>query len=264
MTGVLDAIYLSPHLDDAALSCGGQIAERVRSGQRIGVVTVFSGDEPPQAPSELVRRLHADFGLAGGVVAARRTEDEAAMLQLGCESDRWNETEGIYRVDAQTGAALYPSLPALFGGVSPADSALIGKLGMRLRGLPPARRVAVPLGVGGQADHIIVRRAAESCFDIATLVYYEDYPYIERPMALWRLLRLRRGWRKQVEAFGTDALDVKLAAIRCYRSQVKPLFGDDTRLRRRVVSHCRRRGGERLWIRKDGVAAGWKPGDDTK
>lgn len=182
------------------------------------------------------------------------------MLQLGCESDRWSETEGIYRVDAQTGEALYPSLPALFGDVSPADSALIDNLGLRFRGLPPAKQVVVPLGVGGQVDHIIVRRAAQSCFDIATRVYYEDYPYIERPLALWRVLRLRLGWQAQVERLGSDALDTKLAAIRCYHSQVKPLFGNDTNLRRRVAGHCRRRGGERLWRQKENFAARFRSG----
>ncbi len=249
MTDGPDALYLSPHLDDAALSCGGQIAARVRAGQRVRVITVFAGDEPAEPPSGLVRRLHADFGLSSGVVSARRAEDAAAMRHLGCDDERWDETEGIYRLHPETGTALYPTLDALFGPVAATDEAVVAHLRQRLAALPRPRLVVVPLGVGGQVDHAVVRAAAEACFDNATLRYYEDYPYVERPMALWRVLRWRRGWTGRVEPFETADLEAKLAAIARYESQVKPLFGDVARMRQRVTVHQRRRGGERLWER---------------
>ncbi len=250
MTGLPDAIYLSAHLDDAALSCGGQIAAQVMDGRRIQVVTVFAGDEPAEAPSGLVRDLHAAFGLpAGGVVAARRAEDADAMRCLGCEHDRWDLIEGIYRVDTGTGTPLYPCLNALFGNVPPAETPLLETLCRRLESLPTAQRVVVPLGIGGQVDHILLRQAAEACFDFTTLVYYEDYPYVEKPMALWRVLGWRRHWRPRTTALKAAALEAKLAAIGCYRSQIRPLFGDGLRLQRRIRRHNRRRGGERVWIR---------------
>lgn len=245
----LDALYLSPHLDDAALSCGGQIAEATRQGRHVLVVTLFAADEPDTPPSDLVTTLHAAFGLDGGVVAARRAEDEAAMRELGCRSERWEETEGIYRIDPRTGGAVYPTLESLFGAPSPRDAPLIEKLSQRLADQPPARRVLAPLGVGGHVDHAIVRAAAEQCFDPASLAYYEDYPYVERPLALWRVLRWRRGWKGRIEPFGAMALEAKLEAIASYDSQVKPLFGDHARLRRKVMAHRRRLGGERLWRR---------------
>ena len=245
----LDALYLSPHLDDAALSCGGQIAEATRQGRRVLVVTLFAADEPEAPPSDLARALHAAFGLDHGIVAARRAEDEAAMRELGCDSERWTETEGIYRLDPQSGAPLYPTLEALFGSPVPADDPLVETLHRRLADLPPAARVVAPLGVGGHVDHAIVRRAAERQFGPAPLCYYEDYPYVQRPLALWRVLRWRRGWRSAVEPFGAMALEAKLEAIASYDSQVKPLFGDHARLRRKVMMHRRRLGGERLWRR---------------
>ncbi|MEZ4728018.1 MAG: PIG-L family deacetylase [Caldilineaceae bacterium] len=47
MPSVYDAIYLSPHLDDVALSCGGQIFGATRTGQRVLIVTITAGDPPP-------------------------------------------------------------------------------------------------------------------------------------------------------------------------------------------------------------------------
>ncbi len=37
-------IYLSPHLDDVALSCGGRIVKQRSKGENVLVVTVFTGD----------------------------------------------------------------------------------------------------------------------------------------------------------------------------------------------------------------------------
>ncbi len=252
MTAIPDAIYLSPHLDDAVLSCGGQIAEHKLSGQDIRIITVFAATEPsPPCESELVKSLHAVFRLPeGGVVAARRVEDAAAMRTLKCEVEHWNLTEAIYRTAGNSGPALYPSLKALFGPPAPEDSATESALCERLASLPDAARIVVPLGIGGQVDHILLRRVAEACFDFEKLFYYEDYPYVERPLALWKGLGWRREWKAIMESFSAVALDTKLAAIRCYRSQVRPLFGSNERMERRIRRFAFRRGGERLWTRK--------------
>ena len=47
------AIYLAPHLDDAVLSCGGQIFERTARGENVLVVTVMAGDvvHAPSSPA---------------------------------------------------------------------------------------------------------------------------------------------------------------------------------------------------------------------
>lgn len=246
MSRGVEAVYLSPHLDDAALSCGGQIAARTRAGQRVVVVTVFAADEPAEAPSDLVRGLHEAFAVTRGVVAARRAEDEAACACLRCEGVRWAESEGIYRVQPPTGAAIYPTIEALFGAVSPLDDALTARLAERMGELPPAAEVFAPLGVGGHVDHLVVRAAAQRAFG-GRLEYYEDYPYVQRPLALRRAIGWGQGWRSRVAAFGAEDLEDKIRSIACYGSQVKPLFGNHARFRRRVEAHCRQRGGERLW-----------------
>lgn len=44
MKAGVDAIHLSPHLDDVVLSCGGQIAARCGRGESVLVVTLAAGD----------------------------------------------------------------------------------------------------------------------------------------------------------------------------------------------------------------------------
>ena len=48
-------IYLSPHLDDAALSCKGSIKQQTQAGERVEVWTVCAG-EPPDGPLSMFSR----------------------------------------------------------------------------------------------------------------------------------------------------------------------------------------------------------------
>ena len=40
-------IYLSPHFDDAVLSCGWLIWQQAQAGQRVEIWTVCAGEIPP-------------------------------------------------------------------------------------------------------------------------------------------------------------------------------------------------------------------------
>ena len=53
-------VYLSPHLDDIALSCAGRIAAQVAAGELVLVVTVFSGS------LEKRKRIGGKFSEFGG------------------------------------------------------------------------------------------------------------------------------------------------------------------------------------------------------
>ncbi|MBA4379671.1 MAG: PIG-L family deacetylase, partial [Anaerolinea sp.] len=55
-------IYISPHLDDAVLSCGGLIWEQSHAGTQVEIWTVCTGD-PPEGPlSPFAEVLHAEWG----------------------------------------------------------------------------------------------------------------------------------------------------------------------------------------------------------
>ena len=252
-------LYLSPHLDDVALSCGGQIARASREGSEVEIVTIFAGDEPAldePAASPLVAQIYDLWQLrAGEVMATRRREDLAACRELAARAEHWELQEAIHRRDPARGEALYPTLERLFGEVAPQEEGLVAGLAQRFAGIPGVRegaRVVAPLGVGGHVDHRIVRAAAERAFGSA-LLYYEEFPYI-----VWKLWALRRAgifgrsWEAVRQPLAAADVATRIAAIACYASQVTPLFRTPERIARLVRRHVRRARGERLWRRRAG------------
>lgn len=248
---MLDALFLSPHLDDAVLSCGGRIAATVAAGGRVAVATFFTADEPETPPSALAADLRRWWRLpAGEVMRSRRAEDAAAVASLGAEPLHLDLPEAPYRLGS-SGAPLYATLASLYGEVAAADQATaVAAATARIRELPQARLVAAPLGVGGHVDHRVVRRAAEASG--RALAYYEEFPYTEwKWFALRRALGGRAGWSAEVLALSPAQFESRVRAILAYGSQVPAMFRGEARLRKQLRRQLRRAGGERLWRRAE-------------
>jgi LmbE family N-acetylglucosaminyl deacetylase len=244
----LDLLVISPHLDDAVLSCGGRLAATTAGGGTARVVTVFAGDEPAAPVHPLAARLREIWQLPeGAVVAARRAEDEAACALVGAGTEHWEFAEALYRSSAD-GAALYPTIPALYGEPAPDDDDLRRELAARIAALPPARRILAPLAVGGHVDHRLVRGAAEAAG--RDPAFYEEFPYSEwKWFAVDRALGRRRDWAPEAIALDAGLLERKREAILAYRSQIPALFRTGGRLGKQLRRHARRAGGERVWRR---------------
>jgi LmbE family N-acetylglucosaminyl deacetylase len=244
-------IYLSPHLDDVVLSCGGRIWQQVQAGERVLAVTVFGGAPAPGAPlSPFAQELHARWGHLADAAARRQEEDLAALALLGAEGVHWPYTDCIYR-QTPDGRFPYASEEALWGEVHPAEKDLIAELGARMAALParPTGMAYVPLGVGHHVDHQIVRRAAEASGH--TLTCYEEFPYAEDPRAVQAALAQGR-WRAELVLLSEEALEARTAAIACYRSQLSTFWTDVTDMAAAVRAFAERPGSgsraERYWI----------------
>ena len=259
------AIYLSPHLDDAVLSCGGQIAQLVHARQVVRVVTVFAGDTPSTsdalgkcvAPSAFVQELHTRWGLGDNPPAARRAEDRAALGILGARATHLPFPDCVYRL-GRMGAPLYPARDAIFGTVAKVEMLLIDEVVRALKRLrvPHDARVILPLTAGHHVDHQIVRAAGEQWCKIqdagrsVQIAYYEDYPYAEQPDEVTAALNQDTLESELVE-LDEDALAAKVTAIACYRSQISSFFADEAEMAARVRTYAEVVGGgqpaERLW-----------------
>lgn len=246
--GTWDAVYLSPHLDDAAFSCGGQISARTRSGERVLVVTLFAGDPPAVELPRLARELHELWGLGDDAVELRRREDLQAARVLGCEPIHRDLPEAAYR-RGRSGRPLYPALRDLFGEIPPEDLERLDWLESDLRELPPAAEVLAPIAAGGHVDHRLVRRAAERALGPG-LLHYEDYPYARKRRVLSKALGRRRRWEAAVRRLEPEDVAARIRAMACYRSQLGTAFSGPDDLARRVRRQVRRTGGERLWRRR--------------
>lgn len=240
-----DAIYLSPHLDDAALSCGGQIAQRTGQGERVLIVSVMAGD--PTAVSDFARLLHDRWELVADTVAARRAEDRAASAALGADWLHLDVPDCIYRTSA-SGEALYASEAALFGPVDAGEMArLVPQLADQFAGLPSAGTIVAPLTVGNHVDHQIVRAAAERTYG-RSLFFYEDYPYMRIPGARDLVIPPGAvGWQARVIPLTAVDIQAKVASIAAFASQVDTFFKDRADLAQQIHAFADEAGGERIW-----------------
>lgn len=253
MQPYFDHIYLSPHLDDVALSCGGQIFLHTTAGQSVLVVTLMAGaPDADTAVSEFVQLLHQRWQLFAGAisdaVAARRQEDLDACAILGAAAQHGPFPDSIYRFEPQSGAPYYPTRDAIFGDVHPQEAALVDGIAVWLRALPAAGQVYAPLTLGRHVDHQLTRLAAARVYG-RRLRYYEDYPYVQQdPPALDALLGpARAGWQAQVIPLTDAALQARGAAVAAFVSQVSSFFSDRADLQAQITAYAAMVGGERLW-----------------
>jgi LmbE family N-acetylglucosaminyl deacetylase len=249
-------IYLSPHLDDAALSCGGAIARFVAAGQPCLVVNVCDGSPPPGAAfSAFAAFQHERWGLPPDeVVARRRAEDAAALAILGADGHGLGLLDAIYRMPAA-----YRDDATLFGPVAPADP-LAADAGPALRALAarfPDAIIYAPLAVGGHVDHRATQLLALELLDAGvTVAFYEDFPYAATPGAVEAQLAELGAARYAPAVVEIGAqLERKTAAIGAYASQLATIFAGHGPMPEVVADYARRVApagaayGERVWIR---------------
>jgi LmbE family N-acetylglucosaminyl deacetylase len=232
------AIFLSPHFDDIALSCGGMAARLSRAGARCIALTVFTAPAQSDVPLSGFAQLQHDWWEAAGGAAGkpinevRRDEERAAVRLLDLEPVWLDLPDAPYR-RGSSGDFFYTSNDALMGGiVAPEErrqlvrdiSREVSRI-TRESGVRGRVRVFAPLGVGGHVDHKLVFLAARRLGPRYGVLYYEDYPYAAREGALGtRLDELATTMQARVTSI-SDLIGLKIAAIARYKSQLDVLFG---------------------------------------
>lgn len=249
-------VLLSPHLDDAALSCGGMIAELTSRGHPVLVVNICSGSPAPDAVhSSFAADLHARWGLpAADAVHLRLAEDHLALGLIGADRYQLDLLDAIYRMPAA-----YVSDERLFGAVA-ADDPLLDQLRLalvRLHQRYPSATFYAPLAVGNHVDHQVVYQAAteQACLGMR-VNFYEDFPYVTVAGALERRMSALGGsihFEPMVVAIDSG-VQHKITALQAYASQIGALFGSNQAMADLVTSFAaslrsaHATHGERLWV----------------
>ena len=235
----MEWIYLSPHFDDVALSCGGLVWEQVQAGQPVNIWTICAGAPPAGPISAFAQLLHSRWETGEQAVARRLAEDIASCEALGAGWRHFDLPDCIYRPGGESGVYYYDSEEALWGEVHPAEFPLIEKLaGIMDRDLASTAQVICPLALGRHVDHRLTRMVAEGLG--RRLWYYLDYPYVLKETATLDALQLEGGqnitfaisegglaaWQdgiathqSQISTFW-PGLDAMRAAIRAYRDEM--------------------------------------------
>lgn len=238
-------IYLSPHLDDVVLSCGGLLWEQAQAGESVSIWTFFAGDAPPGSFSRFAKSLHKRWQTADQAPAIRRKEDLAACKILGAGCRHFSIPDCIYR-RSENGELLYPLKGDILGPVHHEDGLLIDRLADEITQLLHIGASLVsPLAIGNHLDHRLVRAAVEKAS--YKPLYYADYPYVaENPSVLEELIR--EGWQPKVYPVSAAGLDAWIKAVGGYVTQISTFWPDREALAEAITVYSRECQGSRLWV----------------
>ncbi len=234
-------IYISPHLDDAALSAGGLIYEQVRAGADVEIWTLLSGF-PPNEISPFAQTLHRQWGIAAAadLIRARRAEDIEAAKILGAKATHFDFLDCIYR-RGKNGNWLYDDIfvqPHEDEADFPAQIA--EAVSARLA---PDAKLVCPLSLGLHVDHVLARRAVE--LFKRPIFYYADIPYLFRNPQ--ELAPKTIGMRKKIYKISKAATRAWQDAASAYASQIGSLFESPETMRAQIQQYVEENGGLRLW-----------------
>jgi LmbE family N-acetylglucosaminyl deacetylase len=248
------ALFLQPHYDDVALSCGGTAAAFALAGQAPRIVTVFASEIVDAMVGAFAAWKHERWGLRDpdDVLAARRAEDAAAAAVMGCEVRWLGLPDAIYRGER------YACDDELYGRLHEEEAALAEHLAEELMHLPewrPGNLVFVPVGAGSHVDHQLVFETGRVLARRGATVWaYEDSPYaIHTPAGVRdRLDQVGHALGEEATMPIPATLQHKLDAIACYGSQVPVIFRFTDDFRAAVAGHAWSAGdgsqpAERFW-----------------
>jgi LmbE family N-acetylglucosaminyl deacetylase len=258
MNSSFQHIFLSPHLDDVVLSCGGHIHQCARKNQKCLVVTIFAGaPEHEDDLSEYALEMQREWGQSAGAVQVRWFEDQKALGSLGADYVHLSYLDCIYR--RHHGEWLYQSEEAIFGQIDSSEDLLPNAIAEVLSEFVPPdsqQTLYAPLTVGNHVDHQLTLAAGLLLQRRGwPLILYEDFPYAAREPQATAKAQITRGLDgcPATIAFLTEEdFKAKLSAIHCYASQLNSLFDApehvDSYTRRFAASIGEGKPAERLWI----------------
>jgi LmbE family N-acetylglucosaminyl deacetylase len=225
---MFQALCLSPHFDDAVLSCGAQIWDRTQRGAKVLVATICAATPPPlEGLSPYAFSLHQRWQAQGDF--NRAAEDRQAVTHLNATPWHMRYADCIYR-RAPTGTSLYNSDEDIFGAIAPQETPLIDEMARVFKQfeleLSPNALVMVPRAIGNHIDHQLTRAAAEKWLvghHRLRFQYYADYPYAETVPGGEDLPISPEGIRRKIDA------------IRAYTSQISSFWPNDLTMVEKVT-----------------------------
>ena len=259
-------LFLSPHLDDVILSCGGMLYNLVQENATITIVTIFAGCPDFNKPfSDFARFQHEAWRTHNNPYRIRRNEDKDAFALYGLKPVWLDFLDCIYRGDANTW--YYNDNEEIFHHIHQNETHFADTILAMLEKhvtIDDDTIVYSPVGLGHHVDHQLTVNVAIQLMEKCKQVYfYQDYPYVEKlpnNHILQSLMQLRnlsweyQTWFNKVVTFSEEGLATKIKSIARYSSQISMLFGDNETMKNNVSSFSRQIGqgqpAERFWFLK--------------
>ncbi|OGM25278.1 hypothetical protein A2715_04505 [Candidatus Woesebacteria bacterium RIFCSPHIGHO2_01_FULL_39_32] len=231
----IPCLFISPHFDDAALSCGGLISY-LSDKTKVVVVNVFTeANEPPYTLSTKVFLGRCGYKNAKKLFEQRKLEDSLSFKNLKVQIINLGFVDALWRKDANVGLLIkflgrfipeiihvYKTgrLHVLKGKVSEKDDQIMLQIKKRISDIVRGENAVLflPLSIGNHVDHVIVK---DVCSQLnLTKVFWLDYPYSLKS-------KVTNGfWDKY--KFNTlsfnENQDDRMKLIKGYKTQISGLF----------------------------------------
>jgi bacillithiol biosynthesis deacetylase BshB1 len=180
---MLDALVIAPHPDDAELGLGGTILRLQAQGWKVGILDLTSGEPTPLGSPE-----------------TRRAETDAATLLLGSP---WRANLGLPNRSLEPSLENRRALAAVFRKARP-------------------RLLFAPYWEDAHPDHTAATKLVEDARFWAKLSKSDipGDPFHPARILYYFSVHLRIVERPSLVLDISDQHETKLAALRCYRSQL--------------------------------------------
>lgn len=222
------ALFISPHLDDVAFSCGatlGRLAENAGKWRTI-LCTVFTKSVPRPTGFALACQLDKGLSADADYMKLRRAEDcQAARILAASEVLHLNFAEAPHRG--------YGNAPELFGALKTDDDVWrhVAEHFALLDDVHQPDLIFAPQGLGDHVDHRQTIRAAVESLDREKIWWYRDAPYaIRQPNARTAKDLPSDDLAETPFEITAAQLERKIRACAAYASQIDFQFGGASEL----------------------------------
>jgi LmbE family N-acetylglucosaminyl deacetylase len=225
----LPVIIISPHPDDAILSCG-ELLQQLFGKVSCTIITVFTkanGGPHTLSTKQFLKASGERDALS--LYKERRKEDEKAQKFLGTKIINLGLEDALFRRKKQKTmwGKFIPELDHIYptyrwhilNGIAPIDPA-IADLKKKLKPFINKKAIIIiPYGIGDHVDHLLTSKVSRELFNNA--IFYSDFPYNIR------LNNYGKTTGMQVYKLQPD-IQRKNKLIQIYKTQFKGLFPDGT------------------------------------
>ncbi|PKO07365.1 MAG: hypothetical protein CVU41_01300 [Chloroflexi bacterium HGW-Chloroflexi-3] len=236
-------IFISPHLDDVALSVGGIVNDLVKNKIGTEIWTFFSGSPDDENLSDFALSLHKRWELPWNAPKIRRLEDIKASKLLGARYKHFNLPDCIYRKDLD-GNPIVREEDDLYQPIPPSQQFLVDKISDEIhRKVKTDDIIVSPMAIGNHIDHRIIVAAIKK-FSLFSLLFYEDYPYVVKSHSS----SIDNSKLTPIK-FDLQEENIKTwhAAIAAYQSQISTFWKNTNRMNKEIIEFASRGGGKNLW-----------------
>lgn len=225
-------LVLSPHLDDAVLSCCDHILDWIKEGGEVTIITIFTSFKNnfiSKSAQEYIN--NSGFDSTEDFEKQRKKEDIEAMTRLRVKWKHLDFIDGWFR--CMKNKSVYPDQDLFKGKISPLDKLLLEQIRKALTEYKNFDHIVIPFGIGNHVDHLLITKIVENIFEKRKLIYYLDNPYASN-INNWTIVKLIKVLisKKSIKPISTT----KKQILNNYKSQITLLFTKSINYKEYLIS----------------------------